>query len=106
MCGLSCIVGGMEFGTGQDGAGEDATGDSGHSVYSRLVPTTEAAHALGVSAKHLRYLARKGLVPCRRLGIQWMFFEAWLIWMTTWTLPAPGEPFWAPPVSTPEEVLA
>jgi len=56
-----------------------------------LVPTTVAAPRLGITPKHLRYLARTGQVPRRRLGNQWMFFEAWLNWMTTWIPAAAAE---------------
>lgn len=61
-----------------------------------LVPTTETATRIGVTPKHLRHLARTGRVPHRRLGNQWLFFDAWINWLTTWTPPSEFAGQWHP----------
>jgi len=38
----------------------------------RWVTPTEAAELIGVTAAHVRYLAREGLIEARKFGASWM----------------------------------
>jgi excisionase family DNA binding protein len=38
----------------------------------RWVTPTEAAELIGVTAAHVRYLAREGLIESRKFGASWM----------------------------------